>query len=250
MTTRTLSLTLLATVAVAAVSMFGNTGPAVAQAPSGWRPLFDGTSVSAWRGYKTDAMPAGWRIEGGALLKDAPVADIMTRDQFSDFELELEWKIGGAGNAASSTAAPKVPDLLRSLSPTARRRESVRQQVETHVRRLGARSTRAELPEASRRGNSRDHRARPTWSIGQRLQLVGTNCGVPTGKVKASKFAVCRTSTRPAGHIAIRAIMPVLGFRNIRIREAVMDGSQDEIRHRPRRGPPARSCCGTCSDAG
>ena len=64
-----------------------------------WRVLFDGTSLDAWRGYKTDAIPTGWRIADGTLAKDVPVADIMTKDQFGDFELELEWKIGDAGNA-------------------------------------------------------------------------------------------------------------------------------------------------------
>lgn len=64
-----------------------------------WRVLFDGTSLDAWRGYKTDAIPKGWRIADGTLAKDVPVADIMTKDQFGDFELELEWKIGDAGNA-------------------------------------------------------------------------------------------------------------------------------------------------------
>ena len=44
-------------------------------------------------------MPAGWRIEKEALVKDDPVPDIITRDQFGDFELELEWKIGEAGNS-------------------------------------------------------------------------------------------------------------------------------------------------------
>jgi 3-keto-disaccharide hydrolase len=64
-----------------------------------WRALFDGTSLDAWRGYKTDAIPPGWRIVDGTLAKDVPVADLMTKDQFGDFELELEWKIGEAGNA-------------------------------------------------------------------------------------------------------------------------------------------------------
>ena len=32
------------------------------QPPSAWRPLFDGTSLDAWRGFKTDSVPSGWRI--------------------------------------------------------------------------------------------------------------------------------------------------------------------------------------------
>jgi hypothetical protein len=65
----------------------------------GWTSLFDGKSLASWRGYKSQTMPAGWRIEQGALIKDDRVPDIITRDEWGDFEFELEWKIGEAGNS-------------------------------------------------------------------------------------------------------------------------------------------------------
>src|SRR5438270_918954 len=55
---------------------------------SRWRPLFDGTSLDAWRGYKGAPIPSGWRIVDGTLAKDAPVADIVSKDEFGDFELQ------------------------------------------------------------------------------------------------------------------------------------------------------------------
>jgi hypothetical protein len=67
--------------------------------PGPWRALFDGHSLDQWRGYKSQTMPAGWRIEKGALVKDDRVPDIISKDEFGDFELELEWKIGEAGNS-------------------------------------------------------------------------------------------------------------------------------------------------------
>jgi hypothetical protein len=72
---------------------------AAPQAAGGWRALFDGKSLDAWRGYKGAATPAGWKVADGALVKDAPVADIVSKDEFGDFELELEWKIGAGGNS-------------------------------------------------------------------------------------------------------------------------------------------------------
>ena len=60
-----------------------------------WRQLTE----SDWRGYKSSPTPAGWRFENGTLAKDAPVADIVSKDEFGDFELELDWKIGEAGNS-------------------------------------------------------------------------------------------------------------------------------------------------------
>src|SRR5258708_4312127 len=64
-----------------------------------WRTLFDGSSLDAWRGYKGAAIPSGWHVEGNSLAKTVPVADIVTKDEFGDFELEIEWKIGEAGNS-------------------------------------------------------------------------------------------------------------------------------------------------------
>jgi Domain of Unknown Function (DUF1080) len=65
----------------------------------GWRMLFDGTSLDAWRGYKSDKVPSGWHIVDRTLAKDAPVADIVSKDEFGDFELELEWKMSEGGNS-------------------------------------------------------------------------------------------------------------------------------------------------------
>src|SRR5499433_1641141 len=88
------------TLAIAVALLVGSqpASPA-AQGGKGWRVLFDGKSLDAWRGYKEEAVPAGWKIANGELVKDAPVADLMTKDQFGDFELGLEWKIGEAGNS-------------------------------------------------------------------------------------------------------------------------------------------------------
>jgi hypothetical protein len=71
-----------------------------APTPAGpWRTLFDGSSLDAWRGYQGKPIPTGWHIDGNTLAKTVPVADIVTKDEFGDFELELEWKIGEAGNS-------------------------------------------------------------------------------------------------------------------------------------------------------
>src|SRR4051794_31305829 len=56
-----------------------------------WRPLFDGRSLSAWRGYKSEGVPEGWKIADKTLAKDGHVGDLITKDEFGDFELELEW---------------------------------------------------------------------------------------------------------------------------------------------------------------
>src|SRR2546427_3024903 len=71
----------------------------MAQSAAKWRMLFDGTSLDAWRGYKSDKVPVGWKIVDRTLAKDGRVEDIVSKDEFGDFELVMDWKIGEAGNS-------------------------------------------------------------------------------------------------------------------------------------------------------
>src|SRR5476651_2163847 len=43
-----------------------------------WRQLTE----ADWRGYKGGPVPAGWRFENGTLAKEAPVADLVSKDEF------------------------------------------------------------------------------------------------------------------------------------------------------------------------
>jgi hypothetical protein len=64
-----------------------------------WRVLFDGRSLDQWRGYRSDRVPPGWRAVDGALTRVAAAGDLITRDVFGDFELELEWLVAEGGNS-------------------------------------------------------------------------------------------------------------------------------------------------------
>jgi hypothetical protein len=64
-----------------------------------WRPLLQDHSAPDWRGWKTPGIPAGWHIAGGVLSKEGSVDDLVTNQNFGNFELELEWKIGKGGNS-------------------------------------------------------------------------------------------------------------------------------------------------------
>jgi len=70
-----------------------------AGAPGPWRSLLKDDSAPDWRGWKEAGFPAGWHVAGGVLSKDGEVDDLVTKESFGDFELELEWKIGKAGNS-------------------------------------------------------------------------------------------------------------------------------------------------------
>jgi hypothetical protein len=65
----------------------------------GWTPLFDGKDLSQWRNYGETELGDGWRVEDGTLvLAEAGAGDIVTRQSYGDFELELEWRIAEGGN--------------------------------------------------------------------------------------------------------------------------------------------------------
>lgn len=67
---------------------------------AGWRVLFDGSALDAWRGYRKPEMPDGWQaIDGSLVLVAAGAGDIITRDQFRNFDLRLEWKVAYGGNS-------------------------------------------------------------------------------------------------------------------------------------------------------
>lgn len=69
------------------------------EAAAGWRLLFDGKSLDQWRSYREDAANDGWGVEGGCLTRLSGGGDLITREQFGDFELKLEWRISEAGNS-------------------------------------------------------------------------------------------------------------------------------------------------------
>lgn len=71
-----------------------------AERDAGWRLLFDGRTTQGWRGFRMDTMPSGWQAVDGALqIVRGGGPDIVSRDTFTNFELQLEWRIAPGGNS-------------------------------------------------------------------------------------------------------------------------------------------------------
>ena len=98
---------LAGTLLAAGCSSSGAATPAPSDAPQaaraaegGWLSLDD---LGQWRGYKMDHAPSTWTVEDGAITLNraagAEAGDLMTRQQFGDFDLELDWKIAEGGNS-------------------------------------------------------------------------------------------------------------------------------------------------------
>ncbi|MCG9896065.1 MAG: DUF1080 domain-containing protein, partial [Fimbriimonadaceae bacterium] len=73
-----------------------------AEQRDGWKLLFDGKSVEPWMAWGSDRRPgAGWSAENGTLTLTPGIGggDIMTPQDYEDFELVLDWKVGPGGNS-------------------------------------------------------------------------------------------------------------------------------------------------------
>ncbi|HVW61176.1 MAG TPA: DUF1080 domain-containing protein [Puia sp.] len=70
----------------------------------GWKLLFDGHTTRGWHTYLRDTVGAKWQVKDDALVFDPtqPASgggDIVTNDEYENFELRLEWKVAKGSNS-------------------------------------------------------------------------------------------------------------------------------------------------------
>ncbi|HVT71915.1 MAG TPA: DUF1080 domain-containing protein [Lacunisphaera sp.] len=65
----------------------------------GWRLLFDGESLSDWRGFHQNKLPANWHVVEGSLVGEGGTA-LVSADDFKDFEITFDWKVAAGGEAS------------------------------------------------------------------------------------------------------------------------------------------------------
>jgi hypothetical protein len=200
------------------------------QSKTEWRVLFDGTSLDAWRGYKTDKVPSGWRIADGALAKDAPVGDIVSKDEFGDFELELEWKIGEAGNSGIFYRGTEEYDKIYWSAPEYQLLDDIKgADNKTRLTCAGAAYALYPSPAGHLKPVGEWNRTRIVakgshvehWLNGVKLLEYELWSPDWEAKVKPSKFAAYPNFGRAKrGHIALQGDHAgTLAFRNIRVRD-------------------------------
>jgi hypothetical protein len=88
-----------------------------AERAAGWRLLFDGVSTTGWRGFRQSTIPAGWRVVDAALTRVSGGGDIITIEQFANFELMLEWQIAPAGNSGIMFRVSEAADATFHTGP-------------------------------------------------------------------------------------------------------------------------------------
>ncbi|MFI5310165.1 MAG: DUF1080 domain-containing protein [Gemmatimonadales bacterium] len=198
--------------------------------PGAWRTLFDGRNLDAWRGYKRPDIPPGWRIVDGTLAKDTPVADIVSKDEFADFELEIEWKIGEAGNSGIFYRGTEEYDHIYWSAPEYQLLDDIKaSDNKTRLTCAGAAYGLYPSPEGHLKPVGEWNRTRiiargahvEHWL--NDFKLLEYEFWSPDweARVKGSKFGAWANYGRSKrGHIAMQGDHNgVLAFRNIRIRE-------------------------------
>ena len=79
---------------------------------AGWRLLFDGTTTTGWRDYGKQTISDGWVAQDGALTRTGAGGDIISNDQFKNFELSIDWKVEPGGNSGIFYRASEENDEI------------------------------------------------------------------------------------------------------------------------------------------
>lgn len=198
--------------------------------PTQWRYLFDGKSTSAWRGFKKTEFPkSGWVVEDGwlhCLGKDG--GDIITIEQFDDFELELEWKIAPGANSGvkyfilesrNSPIGHEYQIIDDDTNPDAKLADGKRVTGSFYdvLRPSGAKPNPPGQVNSSKiivKGNHVEH-----WLNG--IKVLEYECSSPELKaaIEKSKFKTTPDFEKKVkGHILLQDHHSEVWFRNIRIR--------------------------------
>lgn len=56
-------------------------------------------TLADFQGYESAEVPQGWVARGDTISKSGGVGDLITKQQFANFELDFDWRIGARGNS-------------------------------------------------------------------------------------------------------------------------------------------------------
>ncbi|MCI0624086.1 MAG: DUF1080 domain-containing protein [Acidobacteria bacterium] len=197
-----------------------------------WIVLFDGKSKEAWRGYQRRDFPdKGWVIDQGAFktVVDGEHVDLVTKQKFRNFELELEWKVSPGGNGGIFYRASEEDKEIWHSAPEIQVLDDDRHRDGKNPKTSAGSLYALVAPVGKKlrpvgdfnqfrlvlRSNHGEH-----WVNG--LKIVEYDLGSPKLKelIAESKFKDMPSFARlPEGHIGIQHHGQEVWYRNIRVRD-------------------------------
>ncbi|MCE9557898.1 MAG: DUF1080 domain-containing protein [Armatimonadetes bacterium] len=196
----------------------------------GFKLLFDGESLKNFRGFNKPEPTPGWTVKDGEIeyVPGQNDVDLMSREEFDDFELRLDWKICKGGNSgimfrvaenqpATYTTGPEMQILDNDNHPDGKslltsagssyglfpvKRETQRLSGQWNNIRIVAIGNKIEF-----------------WMNGYRVVQYTINSPLWKEKIKTAWFANPLYGQMKSGHISLQNHGNNVWFRNLRIRQ-------------------------------
>src|SRR5688572_6925369 len=202
-----------------------------AEKTAGWKLIFDGATLNGWRGYKTEAVGEGWKVQDGAIMLTAPKAgDLVTAAEYGDFELTFEWKISEGGNSGviyrsglGETSSYRTGPEYQVLDNQKAKDNKEGNHLAGSLYDIGPEAPRG-LPKPVGEWNNSRLLVRG-WKVEHWLngtRIVSLDLSRPEGKaaIAESKFKDWpKFASLSRGHIALQDHGDVVSYRSIKIRD-------------------------------
>lgn len=196
---------------------------------SGWQLLFDGKSTNGWHSFQK-AQVEGWQAVDGTLQTSGKNGDILTDNEYENFEFTADWRIQAQGNSGIFFYVVENPRYKRVYETGPEFQiiddENYPQKL-TDSQKTGANSD-VQAPTSfpsNKPGEWNTTRILVNeghvehWLNGKKILEYQLDSPEWKALVAASKFASLDYAKVRKGHIAFQDHGNPVAYRNIKIRE-------------------------------
>jgi hypothetical protein len=238
--------------AFAALGQPAQTAPAPTPAPApaqnqlsaaekseGWVLLFDGKDTKNFRGFKKAEIPGSWQVQDGCIVftkKEGAGGDIMTKDQWDNFEFQADWNVSEGGNSGMMWHVTEEGTYPWETGPEMQILDDAKHaDGKSRLTSAGSCYALYAAPEGVVKPAGQWNTARITC-VGSKVTLTLNGTKVVEfdtasdeykERLKKSKFAsMPMFGTKTKGHVALQDHGDVVKFRNIKVRPLDAQGKQ------------------------
>ena len=210
-----------------------------AEEQAGWRLLFDGQTTQGWRNFKKDTISDGWTVKDGALTRSGDGAgNIISVDQFDNFELSIEYRIVPEGNSGLGFHVTEEGNDPWYIGPEVQIQDNAKGHDPQKsgwlygLYKPGNDPATGETVDATRPAGEWNHVQLRVTEAGGEINMNGIRYArFVLGsddwnrRVAASKFARSKLFGKAGkGHIVLQDHGDEVAYRNIKIRELTPEG--------------------------